>query len=68
MRLSLSREISELLFFSQWWWRNVLGYENIELSAGVAWYTGSGQAKAGQEFSTSLIAISSGLSLRTICL
>ncbi len=30
----------QTLFFSQWWWRNVLGYENIELSAGVAWYAG----------------------------
>ena len=29
------------LLFSQWWWRNVLGYENIELSTGVAWYPGS---------------------------
>jgi hypothetical protein len=30
----------QTLFFSQWWWRNVLGYRNVELSAGVAWYTG----------------------------
>jgi Protein of unknown function (DUF1302) len=29
------------ILFSQWWWRNVMGYENIELSAGVAWYPSS---------------------------
>ncbi|MGE0824965.1 MAG: DUF1302 family protein [Candidatus Binatia bacterium] len=34
---------TQTLFFSQWWWRNVLGYRNVELSAGVAWYTGSNQ-------------------------
>lgn len=33
----------QTLLYSQWWWRNVLGYENIELSTGVAWYTGSNQ-------------------------
>jgi hypothetical protein len=33
------------LLFSQWWWRNVLGYENIELSAGVAWYPGSSMSQ-----------------------
>jgi hypothetical protein len=32
----------QYLLFSQWWWRNVLGYQNVELSAGVAWYPGSG--------------------------
>ena len=32
------------LLFSQWWWRNVLGYENIELSTGVSWYPGSSQS------------------------
>jgi hypothetical protein len=32
------------LLFSQWWWRNVLGYENIELSAGVAWNPSSNQS------------------------
>jgi hypothetical protein len=33
------------LLFSQWWWRNVLGYPNIELSAGVAWYPSSGMSQ-----------------------
>jgi len=33
------------LLFSQWWWRNVLGYENIELSTGVAWYPGSSMSQ-----------------------
>jgi hypothetical protein len=32
----------QYLLFSQWWWRNVMGYRNLELSAGVAWYPGSG--------------------------
>ena len=29
------------LLYSQWWWRNVLGFEKVELSAGVAWYPSS---------------------------
>jgi len=33
------------LLFSQWWWRNVMGYENIELSTGVAWYPGSSMSQ-----------------------
>jgi hypothetical protein len=32
-----------MLLFSQWWWRNVLGYRNLELSTGVAWYPSSNQ-------------------------
>lgn len=31
----------QYLLYSQWWWRNVLGYSNVELSAGVAWFPGS---------------------------
>jgi hypothetical protein len=31
----------DMLLFSQWWWRNVMGYEQVELSVGVAWYPGS---------------------------
>jgi Protein of unknown function (DUF1302) len=34
----------QTLLFSQWWWRNVLGYPNVELSTGVAWYMGSNQS------------------------
>lgn len=30
------------LLYTQWWWRNVFGNPKLELSAGVAWYTGSG--------------------------
>jgi hypothetical protein len=33
------------LLFSQWWWRNVLGYEQIELSLGVAWYPSSSMSQ-----------------------
>jgi len=33
------------LLFSQWWWRNVLGFEKVELSAGVAWYPGSSMSQ-----------------------
>lgn len=33
----------QTLLFTQWWWRNVLGYRNLELSTGLAWYTGSNQ-------------------------
>jgi hypothetical protein len=33
----------DMLLFSQWWWRNVMGFENVELSTGVAWYPGSSQ-------------------------
>ena len=33
------------LLFSQWWWRNVFGNPALELSAGVAWYTGSGMGE-----------------------
>ncbi|MGE0827161.1 MAG: DUF1302 family protein, partial [Candidatus Binatia bacterium] len=33
------------LLFSQWWWRNVLGYRNLELSAGVSWYPGSSMSQ-----------------------
>ena len=33
------------LLFSQWWWRNVLGYEPLELSIGVAWYPGSSMSQ-----------------------
>jgi hypothetical protein len=36
----------QYLLYSQWWWRNVLGYNNIELSAGVAWYPGSGHGES----------------------
>ncbi|MSQ48528.1 MAG: hypothetical protein EXR78_09150 [Deltaproteobacteria bacterium] len=34
----------QTLLYSQWWWRNVLGYENVELSTGVGWWTGSNQS------------------------
>jgi hypothetical protein len=34
------------LLFSQWWWRNVMGYTNLELSAGVAWYPSSGMGES----------------------
>jgi hypothetical protein len=37
---------AQYLLFSQWWWRNVMGYENVELSAGVAWYPGSGHGES----------------------
>ncbi|MSQ46952.1 MAG: DUF1302 family protein [Deltaproteobacteria bacterium] len=33
------------LLFSQWWWRNVLGMEAVELSAGVSWYPGSSMSQ-----------------------
>jgi len=33
------------LLFSQWWWRNVLGFENVELSTGVAWYPSSSMSQ-----------------------
>jgi hypothetical protein len=33
------------LLYSQWWWRNVMGYENVELSMGVAWYPSSGMSQ-----------------------
>jgi hypothetical protein len=33
------------LLFSQWWWRNVLGLENVELSMGVSWYPGSSMSQ-----------------------
>jgi hypothetical protein len=33
------------LLYSQWWWRNVLGHENVELSMGVAWYPSSGMSQ-----------------------
>jgi hypothetical protein len=33
------------LLFSQWWWRNVMGYEQVELSVGVAWYPGSSMSQ-----------------------
>jgi hypothetical protein len=33
------------LLYSQWWWRNVVGYENVELSMGVAWYPSSGMSQ-----------------------
>ena len=33
------------LLFSQWWWRNVLGYDQVELSMGVAWYPSSGMSQ-----------------------
>ncbi|MGE0681474.1 MAG: DUF1302 family protein [Candidatus Binatia bacterium] len=36
----------ETLLFSQWWWRNVLGYRNLELSTGVAWYPSSNQGSS----------------------
>jgi len=36
---------SDYLLFSQWWWRNVLGFEHVELSAGVAWYPGSSMSQ-----------------------
>jgi hypothetical protein len=31
----------QYLLYSQGWWRNVLGYQNVELSAGLAWFPGS---------------------------
>ena len=34
------------LLFSQWWWREVMGYTNLELSAGVAWYPSSNQTSS----------------------
>ena len=33
------------LLYSQWWWRNVLGFKNVELSGGVAWYPGSSMSQ-----------------------
>jgi hypothetical protein len=33
------------LLFSQWWWRNVMGYEQVELSVGVAWYPSSSMSQ-----------------------
>jgi len=36
----------QYLLYSQWWWRNVMGFENIELSAGVSWYPGSGHGES----------------------
>ncbi|NOT53057.1 MAG: DUF1302 family protein [Deltaproteobacteria bacterium] len=33
------------LLFSQWWWRNVLGMEQVELSAGVSWYPSSSMSQ-----------------------
>lgn len=36
----------QTLLFSQWWWRNVLGYPNVELSAGVSWYPSSNQGSS----------------------
>jgi hypothetical protein len=33
------------LLFSQWWWRNVMGFRSLELSAGVAWYPGSSMSQ-----------------------
>ncbi len=33
------------ILFSQWWWRNVLGHPNVELSAGVAWYPSSSMSQ-----------------------
>jgi hypothetical protein len=35
----------DMLLYSQWWWRNVMGYENVELSMGVAWYPSSGMSQ-----------------------
>ena len=33
------------LLYSQWWWRNVLGIESVELSAGVSWYPSSSMSQ-----------------------
>ena len=33
------------LLYSQWWWRNVLGFEKVELSAGVSWYPSSSMSQ-----------------------
>jgi hypothetical protein len=33
------------LLFSQWWWRNVMGFQNLELSTGVSWYPGSSMSQ-----------------------
>ncbi len=33
------------LLYSQWWWRNVLGYPSVELSMGVAWYPSSSMSQ-----------------------
>jgi hypothetical protein len=35
----------DMLLYSQWWWRNVMGFENVELSMGVAWYPSSGMSQ-----------------------
>ncbi len=40
----------QTLLFSQWWWRNVLGYQNVELSTGVGWWTGSNQNHSWSSF------------------
>jgi hypothetical protein len=40
----------QILLFSQWWWRNVLGYENVELSTGVGWWAGSNQSHSWSSF------------------
>jgi hypothetical protein len=36
----------QYLLYSQWWWRNVLGFNNVELSGGVAWYPSSGHGES----------------------
>jgi hypothetical protein len=33
------------LLYSQWWWRNVLGFPNVELSTGVSWYPSSSMSQ-----------------------
>ena len=43
--VALEPRSQDMLLFSQWWWRNVLGYEQIELSVGVAWYPGSSMSQ-----------------------
>jgi hypothetical protein len=43
--VALEPRSQDWLLYSQWWWRNVLGYPSVELSFGVAWYPGSGMSQ-----------------------
>ncbi len=43
--VALEPRAQDFLLYSQWWWRNVLGYPSIELSWGVAWYPSSGMSQ-----------------------
>lgn len=47
--VALEPREQQWLLFSQWWWRNVLGNPNVELSVGVAWYPG---ARLGNSWSS----------------